>query len=451
MKHFFLAIVASVLPSVIAAALVLIDASSPLTVGLAVGAGTLVGVSLFWPYLRDLETIRAHIHQLLSETSPSSRRHQTLLADPSHALSALRHLWHRKVQDAEGRLASIEAVLDILPDPLLIVSMQRRILRANRAATDLFGPDLSEREITTLIRTPSFLEGFESFLSGTNAIVDTPVSLPLPNAPGEKDFLIRISPLSSPSIDQAVATLILHDISSVKKLDRLRADFIANASHELRTPLTSFLGFTETLQGPARDDPEAHERFLSLMHEQAVRMSRLVNDLLSLSRIEMSEHLPPSGQTDLAVLLSSVMSGLEIQAKRKAMTIHLTLPENLPLIPGQDTELEQVFLNLVDNAVKYGRDGTEITIQGRFSSLPSDAKARCIAVSIRDCGDGIAREHLSRLTERFFRVDSARSRQLGGTGLGLAIVKHIINRHRGHLEIDSTPGEGSVFTVYLPL
>ncbi len=457
MKHLPLAIIVAVLPSVVTAALLLIDATSPSMVLLAVSIGALVGISLFWPYLRDLETIRTHIRQLLSETSSShsSRKSRKIPADPSYALSALRHLWHRKVQDAEERLASVEAVLDILPDPLLILSAQRRILRANRAATELFNQDLSGREVVTLIRAPALLESLESLLNGANETVDFPTSLPVASGKKEQDFQVRLSPLSTRSIDEAVATLTLHDISSVKKLDRMRADFIANASHELRTPLTSFLGFTETLQGPARDDPEAHQRFLALMHEQGIRMSRLIDDLLSLSRIEMSEHLPPSEEVDLKQLLFFIADGLEVQAKRKSMSIVFDMPEELPSIPGQTNELEQVFRNLMDNALKYGRAHTPVTIKVALDSpLPPDSgislRTGCVMISICDCGEGIAQEHLPRLTERFFRVDSARSKQLGGTGLGLAIVKHIINHHRGRLVIDSTLGQGSTFTVYLP-
>ncbi len=235
----------------------------------------------------------------------------------------------------------------------------------------------------------------------------------------------------------------------------MRADFVANASHELRTPLAALLGFIETLQGPAKDDGEARQRFLGIMHEQAGRMSRVVADLLTLSRIELSEHNRPIGRADLGAILKRVAEALEIQARNKRMRVLIDTGAELPPVNGQDDELSQIFQNLMDNAIKYGREGTDVEVKATAAAeLPPsfpDRAARAIAVSVRDRGDGIAREHLPRLTERFFRVDTARSRKLGGTGLGLAIVKHSIARHRGALIIDSALGEGSTFTVYLPV
>jgi len=225
----------------------------------------------------------------------------------------------------------------------------------------------------------------------------------------------------------------------------MRADFVANVSHELRTPLSSLLGFVETLRGPARDDKEAQEKFLTIMHEQAERMSRLIEDLLSLSRIEMDEHTRPRGRVDVRHVLGNVKDMLSMKAAARRMRIELQIPEATAPLPGDADQLTQVFQNLIDNALKYGREGTavEVTVSG-----PAEGE---LSVSVSDQGEGIAPEHLPRLTERFYRVDAARSRQLGGTGLGLAIVKHIVNRHRGHLSVESTRGEGSRFTVTLPV
>jgi len=247
----------------------------------------------------------------------------------------------------------------------------------------------------------------------------------------------------------------LHDITDVKRAEQMRADFVANASHELRTPLATLLGFIETLRGSARDDAEARERFLGIMFDQGSRMARLINDLLSLSRIELNEHTQPQGKLNLATLITSMAESLELQAKARRMEIRLNFAEDLPAILGQEDELTQVFQNLLDNALKYGREDTPIEITAkRATKLPASLVQKlefgAVAVSVRDHSEGIPREHLPRLTERFFRVDTARSRKMGGTGLGLAIVKHVVNRHRGALHIDSTPGEGSTFTVFLP-
>ncbi|MEX2407862.1 MAG: ATP-binding protein, partial [Rhodovibrionaceae bacterium] len=219
--------------------------------------------------------------------------------------------------------------------------------------------------------------------------------------------------------------------------------------HELRTPLSSLLGFIETLRGPAAEDAEAQQRFLGIMEEQATRMSRLVEDLLSLSHIEMQEHSPPKGETDLGEVLRAVCEGLNIKARAKEMTLRLDI-EGSPRVIGQKDELAQVFQNLIDNALKYGREGTEVTVTARAGGEAARLPGPSAVVAVRDRGEGISREHLPRLTERFYRVDTARSRKLGGTGLGLAIVKHIVNRHRGQLMIDSQPGSGSTFTVHLP-
>ena len=240
----------------------------------------------------------------------------------------------------------------------------------------------------------------------------------------------------------------------------MRSDFIANASHELRTPLSSLIGFIETLQGPARDDPQAREQFLKLMHEQAQRMARLVRDLLSLSIIETSEHKPPAGQVDLPALLQTVIDILQLQARAKNMTVKLTVEDGpLPPAAGDADQLAQLFQNLIDNAIKYGAANSEVTVRiwpasiaGPDGAPPSDLAIpqAALAVAIADKGEGIAAEHLPRLTERFYRVDTARSRAVGGTGLGLAIVKHILARHRGRLQVESQPGQGSRFTIYLP-
>jgi two-component system phosphate regulon sensor histidine kinase PhoR len=238
----------------------------------------------------------------------------------------------------------------------------------------------------------------------------------------------------------------LHDITRIKQVEEMRADFVANASHELRTPLASLSGFIETLQGPARNDPQARERFLEIMKAQANRMARLIDDLLSLSRIELKAHVQPEHQVDLAPIVRQVSDGLQTLARDRGVDIKIALPPEALSVRGDRDELIRVFENLVENALKYGAAGKRVDIAlGRETS---DNEA---AVAVRDYGPGIAPEHLPRLTERFYRVDVTESRAQGGTGLGLALVKHILHRHRGRLTIDSAPGKGATFTVRLPL
>jgi two-component system phosphate regulon sensor histidine kinase PhoR len=249
--------------------------------------------------------------------------------------------------------------------------------------------------------------------------------------------------------------LLLHDVTAAKRAEEARTDFIANASHELRTPLAAVSGFIDTLKGHARDDEHAREKFLDIMTVEANRMRRLIDDLLSLTRIEQNEHVPPSGDVDIADVVREAATALQGLAQLDDVTILLAEVQNLPPVAGERDELIQLFQNLVHNAIKYGRVGGHVWIS--FAQAPVSAALQgrggagtMISIAIRDDGEGIAREAIPRLTERFYRVDVKRSRERGGTGLGLAIVKHIVNRHKGKLVIESRAGEGSTFTVLLP-
>ncbi|MEX2630550.1 MAG: ATP-binding protein, partial [Tistlia sp.] len=332
----------------------------------------------------------------------------------------------RRRRELEAAMAGNESILSTLPDPLVMLDRNSRILRANPAAEALFGLGIAGRNLTGVLRNPQLLAAADAAVSGEGGRVVEFTLL----GEVERHFSARVVPLGTPALDGTVAIVALHDLTGVRRAERMRADFVANASHELRTPLSSLLGFIETLLGPAREDREAQERFLAIMHEQALRMARLVEDLLSLSRIEMREHTPPDLAVDPQALLDSVVGALELRARAKQMRLEISV-EDRGAVVGDRDELAQVFQNLVDNAIKYGRAGTPVRIAVRRADPDRDAAARrlgrpCLAFAVADQGDGIAREHLPRLTERFYRVDTARSRELGGTGLGLAIVKHIV-------------------------
>jgi two-component system phosphate regulon sensor histidine kinase PhoR len=419
---------------------------------LGTAAIVLLTALLLYPYGVDLAKIAAFARELSrgDDGRPPALKTE-LAADVLTALGQLRRKW----QSRNGELAALlhfhESLFESLPSPLFLLNRQRRIVRANFAARKIFGRELSGRDLAALLRHPALLDATEQVLKGH---VGSDVEFALPG-PIDREFRALLEPLPESGIEGTVAVLSLHDVTALKRMEQMRADFVANASHELRTPLSALLGFIETLRGPARDDVEAQDRFLSIMFDQASRMSRLVADLLNLSRIELNERTRPDGTAVLTTIIRRVADGLELEAEQRDMKIDLVLPDDLPPIKGQEDELEQIFQNLMDNALKYGRAGSPIEIAARVTQeLPPILAARAeraIAVSVRDHGEGIEREHLPRLTERFFRVDAARSRRLGGTGLGLAIVKHLVNRHRGLLTIDSTLGEGSVFTVYLPV
>jgi two-component system, OmpR family, phosphate regulon sensor histidine kinase PhoR len=426
---------------------------------------------LFLP-LRRLDGIVAYLDRLTGGVNeaaavpPPAGGATGVTADLHRAVADAGRLWSARRRELEAVVAANEAVIASLPDPLLMLDRDRRILRTNQAAEGALGAGLAGRDLMSALRIPVLIDAVDAALaSGSGRTVEFTLPVPV-----ERSFSARVEPLPRSIADGTVALLSLHDLTQMKRTDRMRADFVANASHELRTPLSTLVGFIETLRGAARDDPDARERFLGIMHEQALRMSRLVADLLSLSRIELNEHTPPTGRAVVGDVIRAVADGLQFKAAQKQMTIQLdaSAPDGrataltaLPPVVGDTDELTQVFQNLVDNAIKYGRTGSAIRIAGWPVDPPPPrpvAEQRAprlfdrpaVAVAVMDSGEGIAREHLPRLTERFYRVDTARSRELGGTGLGLAIVKHILNRHRGALEVESVPGQGSVFTVYLP-
>lgn len=334
--------------------------------------------------------------------------------------------------------------LEQLPDPVLILDQTGRVVLANEAAHQAIGGPAVRRHVSSVMRTPALLEAVSRVLAGGPAEnVEYSFLVPV-----ERHYQAHVRPLPGERQPGTWALVILHDLTALKRVDQMRADFVANASHELRTPLASVSGFIETLRGHARNDPEAQEKFLEIMHDQANRMRRLIDDLLSLSRIELNEHIYPTNSADLLGVLRDVVDALGPIAERDNSRIVLDAPAHLAPIPGERDELFQVFQNLVDNAIKYGASGAEVTLT--VGQSPVAGRRSGVFVSVRDRGEGIAREHIPRLTERFYRVDAKRSRERGGTGLGLAIVKHILLRHRGWLSIDSVLGEGSTFTVFLP-
>jgi two-component system phosphate regulon sensor histidine kinase PhoR len=349
---------------------------------------------------------------------------------------------HARLTQAEARVAAAEAVIAAIADPLLLIDHRRRVVRANSAAAELIGTVAEPRDLAGALRNPVLLSAVDSLLRG-EAVRSAEFSL---SVPVERVLRAHLARVDGPALDGAVAILTLHDVTTLKRSEQMRADFIANAGHELKTPLATLIGFIETLLGPARKDATARERFLGIMHQQAGRMARLVDDLLSLSRIELNEHVAPTGRVALAPVIEEVARGLELRAAERGIRIAYVLPAELPEVQGDRDELTQIFQNLLDNAVKYGRRDGQITVSGEIVEVASGPQVR---VSVADQGEGIPPEHLPRLTERFYRLDTARSRELGGTGLGLAIVKHLVNRHRGRLEIASKLGQGSTFSVCL--
>ncbi len=351
----------------------------------------------------------------------------------------------KAVSGRADQLPPAAELLEAMPDPVLIVDAGRHLVAANAAATATFGVTQIGRDLTVSVRHPDVLQAVDTVLQD-GACPEITIDLA---APVRRSFGLSVTPLRQAARERLLM-LLFRDITVTARAEQIRADLVANVSHELRSPLSSLFGFIETLKGPAHDDTAAQKRFLDIMEGEAARMTNLIDDLLSLSRVEVNEHVPPSEPVDLQPIIARTLDTLRGAAQHKNMAIRIDAAGELQPVAGDVGELRQVFQNLVDNAVKYGRSDTEIEIALRPVPRMRETGARGIMVEIRDYGDGIAPEHLPRLTERFYRVDKGRSRSLGGTGLGLAIVKHIVSRHRGYLTVESTPGEGSTFAVVLP-
>lgn len=338
-------------------------------------------------------------------------------------------------------------LFDAVPVPIMLIDGGRVIVAANMACRDVFGPGVVGSGLALVIRHPDALATIEQAIA-TGKAGEREFSIAGARA---RSYLLGVGPVAAGTELAGVAVLSFHDTTATRQAEQMRADFVANVSHELRTPLSSLVGFIETLRGPAAGDGEARERFLAIMAKEADRMSRLVGDLLSLSRIELDEHVAPRDTVDLAAVLEGVVSALEGRARERGIALTTRIPHPLPRVTGDQDQLTQVFQNIVDNAIKYGREKTPVTISVTPARRPPETGATGLSVAVVDHGDGIPRQHMPRLTERFYRVDNARSRALGGTGLGLAIVKHIVSRHRGTLAIDSEEGAGTTVTVNLPV
>jgi two-component system, OmpR family, phosphate regulon sensor histidine kinase PhoR len=373
------------------------------------------------------------------------------------AILALAALLASRATEEVGRLAGpvavaeragepLGAVIAGVPDPVIALDRNGRVLTLNESARSL-APALRLGEPVSLaLRMPELIEAIgRAYATGDEQRVEYSERVPI-----DRWFEVIVKPVRrDPKLQMPDLVLMtFHDLTPLRRVEEMRADFVANASHELRTPLAALSGFIETLQGSARDDARARERFLPIMQEQARRMARLIDDLLSLSRIELNAHRRPDTPIDLVPIVRQVADGLQTLARDRGVTVHVDATNALR-VPGDRDELVRVFENLVENALKYGASGKRVDIALNHGESPEGEQEA--QISVRDYGPGIAPEHVPRLTERFYRVDVRESRAQGGTGLGLALVKHILNRHHGRLSIESMPGAGATFTVYLPL
>ena len=346
------------------------------------------------------------------------------------------------MDEVKQRFESMAALVD---EASLLLDAQSTVVEANKKALALLGSHIIGYPIDRFLRHPDFAEAVrlaheESRLSSLDYTMMDQV---------RRAFTLRIA-----RFDETHILLVIFDGTMSLSVDRIRSDFVANVSHELRSPLTAIMGFIETLQDGAMEDAENRAQFITIMQGEAGRMQRLIDDLLSLSRVEAEEHRPPDNAIALMPVLNELISAMRDEAKKADKTLSVSVAEALAdtelLVRGAGDELRQVFQNLVENALRYGKPQSEIALRVSIGRLASgQSRNDLLRVQVVNQGETIAPEHLARLTERFYRIDAGRSRQFGGTGLGLAIVKHIVNRHRGRLRISSEDGQTTV-SVTLP-
>ena len=337
-------------------------------------------------------------------------------------------------------------VLHQLPLPLILLDNRGHVQEFNERAKILFGHLQQHKPIAFVIRNNSLIETINQVIDSGTGLTETQLTLARPD---KQHFSVIIS---SFLVEEKSRTAVMFvDQTTTLEAEKMRAEFVANVSHELRTPLTSIMGFVETLQGPAGEDQATREKFLKILLQQSQRMLRLVSDQLSLAKIERSDFVSKTAQASLTQAVERVRVALDHQIKTTDVTVNIDMPATPVIVAGVLDELIQMIQNLTENAIRYGRQNGQVNLTIKqnvtHEALPG---IRLASICVADNGDGIAPSHLPRLTERFYRVDKGRSREMGGTGLGLAIVKHIVSRHRGHLDIASVLGQGSQFTIYLP-
>ena len=349
-----------------------------------------------------------------------------------------------------GEVADIPydmGLLDGLSDPVIVVNEKYNIVHHNRAYKRIMEADPLSNATVALTKNKSITATIKKCLSGIPG-QSNEIFMPNPIGLYFSINMWRLPELRSGG--PAWAMMVLRDVTAEKRAEEMRADFVANVSHELRSPLSALLGFIETLQGPAANDPGANKRFLGIMHSEAERMSRLIGDLLTLSKVESDEHISPDEIVEIGPIVKGVGSALSGEAEKKGMKIEFIQEERVPLLLGDPDELTQVVQNLLANAINYGTPDNNIRLEIKNSSEMPGTGGEGIAIAVTNKGEGIPEAELSRITERFYRVDKGRSRSMGGTCLGLAIVKHIIGRHRGFLEIESELNQETTFTITLP-
>lgn len=439
---------------IVLAAFQLVD---PVLAVISLAAVVLFNIVILFPWMFELQQIRRYVSSM-SKGENFDEMAMSLSEDDAKAIveavNAMHRFWAQKTDQLEAQTISDTAVLDSLPDPIMVIDRAGNILGANLSARSEFGKNITNKNIDKLFKSNNFINSVARVLNkeskSENLIFYTD------NADSQKLYA-HIKQLPWLSKGKAVAVISIYDMTKSMKIEKMQSDFVANASHELRTPLSIISGFIETLQTSAKSDPEAQEKFLKIMAEQAEYMSSLIENLLSLSKIELNQDQRPEGRVEIADVAEEVMQALSMKAAERKMKIRLVRDEKLPPVIGDRAQIKQVVQNLTDNAIKYGISGTDVTIRLKNAEQIPVSKSfkvaggAAVAISVNNKGPKIERDKLARLTERFYRCQEHKDLNIKGTGLGLAIAKHIILRHRGNLTVNSNGYNGTTFTIYLPI
>ena len=415
-----------------------------------------------FPITFELQQIRKYIFRLSKENYTDEQFNVTE-ADTKQIVDAVNEMhrfWAEKAEKLEAQTISDTAVLDTLPDPILMIDKKGNILGANTSARNLLGQNITDRNVEAIFSSNNFINAVAKVLHDESESENLIFYVHPDNDKNKNDnhkLYAHIKRLPWISKGRAVAVISLYDFAKVNKIEKMQSDFVANASHELRTPLSVISGFIETLQTTAKDDEVARDTFLKIMSEQANYMALLIENLLSLSKIELTQNQPPEEKINLLPIAEDVCNALMLKAKNRNMQFDIQIDENLPEITADYAQIRQLLQNLCDNAIKYGFENTTVTIKTELTdSVPPSktyevAKGKAVAISVHNFGEKIDDEQIIRLTERFYRMQTHKNQNIKGSGLGLAIAKHILIRHRGNMRVTSTEKDGNTFTIYLPI
>ncbi len=428
----------------------------PILAIISLASVVVFNIAMLFPLTFELQQIKKYVNKL-SKGEISQEDLLALSEDETKelisAINSMHHFWAQKADALKTQTISDTAVLDSLPDPIMVIDRTGNILGANLSARNSFGEKIMEKNIDDIFTSHSFINAVSKVLKKESVSENLVFYI---EKPIDQKLYAHIKQLPWISKGKAVAVISIYDLTKSLKIEKMQSDFVANASHELRTPLSVISGFVETLQTSAKDDPKASEQFLKIIASQAEYMSGLIENLLSLSRIELNQDNPPTDKVDMIKVVSDVIETMKLKAEENNMKIVLDTTDDIKNVKGDENQLKQVVQNLIGNAIKYGEQGTNITLTLKNSdNIPSSKtmeikSCESVKISINNKGPKIDADKLSRLTERFYRLQQHKDKNIKGTGLGLSIVKHIIIRHKGNLTVNSYTGKGTTFSFYIP-